>query len=657
MLFLRLTFIFLIMSCLAHGQGGNTPIDPEILSQVRLQVDTAIAWYKKGKIRLDQANCELVEHGRIALPDTSGFFSVKIIRYKGELRDSYIKMYALGKMALQDYSEKKFSAASRYWTEALELSVANEFSYDELHDVRVALNNLYFLLGDFEKIMVISSDGLHAAEKIGDTERMAHFNNVLGCILLKLNNLQGAKNYFEQELALGKKMNDQKIIGHALLNLVDFFQSVKDYYSAVQSAQNAMKAYRSLNDKTIEERMAFCNYKISQSYKLWGKDKEAIIYSTRVMNAIPGIKGVNMYDRAGYTINAAELLIRTGNFTNAFNQLYDGLAIAKAAGHREYTRDAYEQMAKAYRLSGHFDSAFVYQQKFYDLRDSLANENNARAVLQAESNLQLEKQKRSQDLAIANQKMWRNIIIAVAILAFLILAFFYYRYRLKQKNYYQQQLMRQQNELFNAVSVAQEQERKRIAQDLHDSLGSVLSAARLKLGALKDTYPGIEARDHLISSMQLIDEASSELRNISHNIMPATLSKLGLVPALRNLAETISSMGLLQVNFIHYGLTERLNEQLELSIYRIILELINNTVKHSGADQLTIQIIGHPDHINLSAEDNGHGFDFSHEMEAKKGIGLANIMSRVDYLKGEINVDSHPGSGTSVIIDLPWQHT
>jgi signal transduction histidine kinase len=652
MLFRRLTFIFIIISGIAHGQAVNMAVDARLLNQVELQLDTATEWYKKGKIKLDQANCKFVEHGRIALPDTSGFFSVKMIRYKGELRNSYIKMYALGKMALRYYSEKNFNAASRYWTQALEIAVQNEFSYDELHDVRVALNNLYFLLGDFEKIMAISSDGLHAAEKIGDTERMAHFNNVLGCLLLKLNNLQGAGNYFEQELALGKKMNDQKIIGHALLNLADFFQGVKNYGSAIQSAQNAIKAYRSLNDKSIEERMAFCNYKISQSYKLWGKDKEAIIYSTRVMNSIPGIKGVNMYDRAGYTINAAELLIRTGNFTNAFNQLYEGLAIARAAGHREYTRDAYEQIAKAYRLSGHFDSAFIYQQKFYDLRDSLANENNARAVLQAESNLQFEKQKRAQDLAIANQKMWRNVTIAVAILAFLILAFFYNRYRLRQKNFYQQQLMRQQNELFNAVSVAQEQERKRIAQDLHDSLGSVLSAARLKLGALKDSYPGIAARAHFTSSMQLLDEASSELRNISYNIMPATLSKLGLVPALKNLCENISSAGELKVTFITCDL-ERIAEQSELSIYRIVLELINNVVKHSGANRAAVQLIRYPGYINITVEDNGKGFDPDKVKGERTGIGLASVYARVEYMKGRIDIDSAPGKGATIFIEIP----
>lgn len=273
--------------------------------------------------------------------------------------------------------------------------------------------------------------------------------------------------------------------------------------------------------------------------------------------------------------------------------------------------------------------------------------------MQREVNLQLEKQKRSQDLAIANQKMWRNIIIGVALMALLLLAFFYNRYRLRQKNIFQREMMRQQNELFNAVSVAQEQERKRIAQDLHDSLGSVLSAARLKMGALKEDYPGIAARDHFISSMQLIDEASSELRSISYNIMPATLSKLGLVPALKNLTEKISSAGDLQVTFITHDLTERLSEQAELSIYRIILELINNVVKHSGAAKATVQLIRYPGYINITVEDNGNGFDVAKTTEGRAGIGLGSVFARVDYLKGRMDIDSAIGKGTTIFIEIP----
>jgi signal transduction histidine kinase len=235
------------------------------------------------------------------------------------------------------------------------------------------------------------------------------------------------------------------------------------------------------------------------------------------------------------------------------------------------------------------------------------------------------------------------------------LIFLYNRYQLRQKNKYQKELNRQQNELFNAIAAAQDQERKRIAQDIHDSLGSILSAAKLKLSALKESQSSLsnEQTENYLTTLQLLDEAAAELRSISHNIMPATLSKLGLIAALKNLSNTISSHSGLQINFTSHDFAERIPEQTEMSIYRIVLELINNIVKHAQANKVTIQLIKYPDYINLSVEDNGRGFDYKNALLEKRGIGLGNILSRVDYLKGKMNVDSVPGRGTTVILDVP----
>ena len=178
------------------------------------------------------------------------------------------------------------------------------------------------------------------------------------------------------------------------------------------------------------------------------------------------------------------------------------------------------------------------------------------------------------------------------------------------------------------------------------------------MSALKEGHSSLseEQTEKYMITLQLLDEASSELRNISHNIMPATLSKLGLVAALRNLITTISSHSGLQINFSTYDFDKRLDEKTEMSIYRVILELINNVVKHAAADKVMVQLIRHPDYINITIEDNGKGFDYSKALEQKNGIGLGNILSRVNYLKGSINVDAVPGRGTIVIIDVPMNY-
>jgi signal transduction histidine kinase len=136
--------------------------------------------------------------------------------------------------------------------------------------------------------------------------------------------------------------------------------------------------------------------------------------------------------------------------------------------------------------------------------------------------------------------------------------------------------------------------------------------------------------------------------------MPATLSKLGLEAALQNLINKIAAHSKMQVNFTAHGFEERIEETTEMSIYRIILELINNIVKHAAAQKLTIQLIKYPAYINLMIEDNGQGFEYQKAFEEKKGIGLGNIASRVEYLNGTLEVDSVAGKGTTVIIEIPY---
>ena len=110
----------------------------------------------------------------------------------------------------------------------------------------------------------------------------------------------------------------------------------------------------------------------------------------------------------------------------------------------------------------------------------------------------------------------------------------------------------------------------------------------------------------------------------------------------------------LQINFTTHGLENRIEENTEMSIYRIVLELINNIVKHAAAKKVTLQLIKYPTYINLVVEDNGVGFNFEKIMKEKKGIGMGNIFSRVDYLKGTVEIDSLPGKGTTVIIEIPY---
>ena len=381
-----------------------------------------------------------------------------------------------------------------------------------------------------------------------------------------------------------------------------------------------------------------------------GEYKTALTYSQAAVDFVSK-GGANKYDIASYYINAGDVYKNLGNYPAAINLLKLGLRIAEDIQHRENIRDANDYLAQTYVLQKKYDSAFFFYTRYVALKDSIVNNDTKMKIAGIQGQYDLAKK----DKEIAKEQQIRNVLIGSFVFLLIILLLMYNGYRLQQKNRNQQSLNRQQNELFNVIVATQDQERKRIAQDIHDSLGSVLSAAKLKLSSLKETQSLLSAEEleKYQSTLSLLDEASAELRNISHNIMPATLSKLGLVAALQNLIGKISSHSGMQISFTAHEFEGRILETAEISIYRIILELLNNIVKHAAANKITIQLIKYPAYINVTVEDNGRGFNYNKAMEEKKGIGLGNILSRVEYLKGTIDIDSSPGKGSTIIIEIP----
>lgn len=198
----------------------------------------------------------------------------------------------------------------------------------------------------------------------------------------------------------------------------------------------------------------------------------------------------------------------------------------------------------------------------------------------------------------------------------------------------------------------QDNERKRIASDLHDSLGSMLSTVKLRLnGLLEDFQEKIpEKHPRFNDTITMLDEAIHELRQISHNMLPVSLGRFGLKAALETFVAQINAAQQLETRLQILGLDRRLPEQTEVAIYRICQELAQNVIKHANATSMTIQIIDHADTLNIIVEDNGTGMNKS---EMIKGFGFSTIQSKVNLLKGTFEIETQPGKGWMVLVDLP----
>ncbi|MES3016382.1 MAG: tetratricopeptide repeat protein [Bacteroidota bacterium] len=255
------------------------------------------------------------------------------------------------------------------------------------------------------------------------------------------------------------------------------------------------------------------------------------------------------------------------------------------------------------------------------------------------------------------QLMKRNIVIIVVLGVLILLVFIailiYNRYKIKQESKLQSEMLKQQDLATKAVIRAEENERQRIAGELHDGLGQLFSAVKMNLSGINDSidFKDEHSKSIFSKTIDMVDESCREVRVISHQMAPNVLLKSGLTSAVRDFISKIDARKL-KINLETFGLQERLDQNTEAVLYRVIQESVNNVIKHASASSLDIQLSKDEDGINAMIEDNGKGF-LTRTSDASSGMGLKNMISRVTYLRGSVDVSSEPGKGTLVAIHIP----
>jgi signal transduction histidine kinase len=211
---------------------------------------------------------------------------------------------------------------------------------------------------------------------------------------------------------------------------------------------------------------------------------------------------------------------------------------------------------------------------------------------------------------------------------------------------------RQEFERYKSMTEARETERSRIAKDLHDGIGGLLSGVKISLANMQ-TRLGLKADDQLVfaRSLDMLDGSVQELRRVAHAMMPPSLEVFGLKAALRDYVKSVDSMKTMKAVFQAVGEEHKLASENELIVYRIVQELMNNILKHAQATECLIQLAYLPDQLSITVEDDGNGFDSQLE---KKGMGWINIRQRVKFLKGSLDLNTSEGNGTSVQINIPF---
>ncbi|GAB5527911.1 MAG: hypothetical protein Roseis2KO_57830 [Roseivirga sp.] len=352
-----------------------------------------------------------------------------------------------------------------------------------------------------------------------------------------------------------------------------------------------------------------------------------------------------------------DLALMEGNNSEALSYYTQSLAFAEENNYKEDIAKSAEGLYKVYQNTGDYQKSLTYYKLYQNTQDSLLNLDNTRRMAWMEANQQMEfladslefermMSESELNFQIARQKEQRTIIILISIVALVIIVVTTFFYQKRKKQRYREQLAKEREEGLQNVLLATEAERNRISKDLHDGVGQQLSAIKLAMSAI-----GSKAEGSTKTEIELLNEkfaqSADEVRAISHQMMPRALMENGLVEAIEDLLHSTFAYSDTQYKFEHTHMKQRFDQRIEISVYRVLQELINNVIKHANASLVTIQLYKLKEQLILLVEDDGKGM----KTNKGRGHGLHNIESRLSIVNGKVNFES--GQGTTAIVSVP----
>ena len=361
-------------------------------------------------------------------------------------------------------------------------------------------------------------------------------------------------------------------------------------------------------------------------------------------------------------VNKANSYRKEKDFTTSIKLLEEAKDSLPARFQKKNLKIIYELLAKDYDSIDNTKKSLENLKLQLSYIDTLNREKQYVNLIKYQTT-----EKEKQILIEQGQKLKnRNIAIALggSLLLLSIIAALIYRSTKRKQRIAEQEkelevqktttlLKEQEITTINAMIEGQEKERLRLAGDLHDNLGGTLAAVKMHIGNLQNNLEKSKNPQELLDKANtLISEAYKNVRSIAHERNSGVMAKEGLLPAIQKLANKVSISGDLQIEVKDFGLEERLSNHLEITIFRIVQELITNVIKHAQASEVTISLTQHEEELNIVVEDNGKGFKVG-KLEEKDGMGLGSIERRVEHLEGTMLVDSTINQGTNIIIDIP----
>ncbi|MEP0266545.1 sensor histidine kinase [Dokdonia sp.] len=448
------------------------------------------------------------------------------------------------------------------------------------------------------------------------------FHNTLGRYYHFKKNGKESLFHWNKSVLISKKLNDSNMLDNAYFHMgIVYAEHIKNQDSARFFYNKALKTCNCPKSGLYQRTL---NYNISRTYKYENdyENQKAFLFKT--------LKGFSVSRKLHIKNNVS--------------------------------RDLYE----IFKSNKNIDSALYYLELHKLYKDSLVLLDNEKGINEIQTKYYVADKENQILKEQTKNKRSQTITYSFGGFLFLgsIIAFLVYRNTKRKQRIAEQDrelqiqktekvLKEKEIETINAMVSGQEKERLRLAGELHDNLGNTLATVRMQVENLERNLDKVDDPKSLLQKTNvLVNEAYDKVRSISHERNSGVMAKDGLLPAIQKLARTVSNPNSLTIEVQDFGLENRIPNELEITIFRIIQELVTNIVKHAQATEATISLTQHDNELNIMVEDNGKGFKAT-KLQKKDGMGLGSIERRVEHLEGSVEIDSAIGHGTSVSIDIP----
>ncbi len=557
-------------------------------------------------------------------------------------------------------------------------SYSKEFCLGKLGALKDQMGKQLFRQGNYELAIEYMYDGLRDYETIKRYAKSANIHLNIGSIYYYNKDYDKAFLEYKKCIELSQGVKKGNLLNNAYTNIGSIFLSKKEYDSALYYF-----------DKTLALKLAVSEYSVSIAglysnkgiiYKHLQKYDTALVFFNKALEIQNEIKYT--FGQAKTKANIGLTYIEMGKNDKARKYLLDALSFTEANKMGESTKEIYLGLYAIYQKRGDYKKSLEYYKLYINYKDSINSVEVSNKISEYKEKYEAEKKDREieqlqqksrvqnleADKQLIENKRQKIIAISMGTLAVLLIIIIiaiqrYFKFRQgaakemmkKNEEISQQKIVDliKGNEVssINSYMEGQERERGRIAGELHDRLGSLLSTVKLHFSSIESTIEQDKEQSESFSfALDLLDNSVEEVRTISHNLSKGVLTHFGLIGAVENLKNAINAAGKIQVKFITAGPEFDILPEIEIELFRIIQELITNAIKHSQSEDIFVQLISDQEGLSVMVEDHGIGMELT--KLKSKGIGLKNLKNRVENIGGDYHIETAINKGTSVIIDI-----